>query len=143
DGAGQGPLAGRVPRRAVAGAGLGAGPCPRLRPAGQRPGRARVLSPGRIREVFAWEALDSRGRPTVACSITLEDAAAGEALVPSGASTGSHEAHELRDGGDRYGGRGVRKAVANVNGPIRQALIGADALEQESVDRVLRELDGT
>lgn len=97
----------------------------------------------RITDVFAWEALDSRGRPTVACRVTLDGGASAEALAPSGASTGRHEAHELRDGGGRYEGRGVLRAVAGVNGEIAAALRGADAADQPAVDARLRDLDGT
>jgi enolase len=97
----------------------------------------------RIAAVHAWEALDSRGTPTVACEIVLGDGARGSAVVPSGASTGGHEAVELRDGGERYGGRGVRRAVANANGPLASAVIGLDAGDQEGVDQTLRDADGT
>ena len=97
----------------------------------------------RIADVRAWEALDSRGEPTVAAQVTLADGATGTARVPAGASTGRYEARELRDGGDRYAGRGVARAVANVRGPIRNALLGADASATVDIDRLLRELDGT
>ena len=97
----------------------------------------------KITRVFAWEALDSRGTPTVACEVTLATGAKGVATVPSGASTGTHEAHELRDGGERYGGRGVRSAVANVCGPLADAVIGSDAEHQAVLDRVLSAADGT
>jgi enolase len=96
-----------------------------------------------IERVLAWEALDSRGTPTVACAITLAGGAEGQAAVPSGASTGSHEAYELRDGGSRFGGKGVRDAVAAVNGEIAEALRGRDAADQEAIDDLLRRLDGT
>jgi enolase len=96
-----------------------------------------------VRSVLAYEALDSRGRPTVACVVRLEGGAEGEALVPSGASTGSHEARELRDGGARFEGYGVSAAVASVNGPVAGALRGVDAADQAEVDRRLRDLDGT
>ena len=96
-----------------------------------------------IERVFAWEALDSRGTPTVACAVTVAGGAEGVATVPSGASTGTHEAYERRDGGERLAGRGVRAAVAAVNDEIGAALRGADALEQEVIDTLLRELDGT
>jgi len=91
----------------------------------------------------AWEALDSRGTPTVGCAVTLEDGSEGVATVPSGASTGSHEAHERRDGGERYGGKGVRDAVAALRTEIRAEMLGHDALDQEAVDAALRALDGT
>jgi len=91
----------------------------------------------------AWEALDSRGNPTVGCVVTLEDGSEGEATVPSGASTGSHEAHERRDGGERYGGKGVRDAVEAVRAEIGPELVGRDALDQEAIDGALQALDGS
>jgi enolase len=98
----------------------------------------------RIRTIHAREILDSRGNPTVEVDVTLADGAEGRAAVPSGASTGAHEAVELRDGkAERYGGKGVRDAVANANGAIAQALLDHDALDQAAVDRILRTLDGT
>lgn len=96
-----------------------------------------------IKTVTAWEALDSRGNPTVACRVHLEGGASAEAIAPSGASTGAHEAHELRDGGDRYAGRGVLQAVANATGPLAEAINGMDAVDQPAVDRALRDADGT
>jgi enolase len=97
-----------------------------------------------IADVRAREVLDSRGNPTVEAEITLADGAFGRAIVPSGASTGAHEALELRDRDDkRYGGKGVLRAVANVNETIRAALLGADATDQRGVDRMLLDLDGT
>ncbi|WP_433028367.1 phosphopyruvate hydratase [Actinomycetospora sp. CA-053990] len=96
-----------------------------------------------IAELHAWEALDSRGRPTVAAEVVLAGGARGRATVPSGASTGRHEARELRDGGTRYGGYGVRAAVANVTGELADAVRGLDATDQLGVDRGLREADGT
>ena len=87
--------------------------------------------------------LDSRGTPTVACSATLAAGVSASAAVPSGASVGQHEARELRDGGARYGGRGVLQAVASVNGEIADCLRGLDASDQTFIDRRLRELDGT
>lgn len=101
------------------------------------------MSSTRIVSVRAWEALDSRGRPTVACEVRLTGGASGTATVPSGASTGAHEARELRDGGLRYGGRGVRRAVEGVNGEIAPAVSGFDATDQEGLDGALRALDGT
>jgi enolase len=95
-----------------------------------------------IVSVFAWEALDSRGRPTVAARVTLAGGATGRAVAPSGASTGSHEAKERRDGGPRYGGRGVLAAVAAVNGAIAEAVIGLDAADQRKVDGTMEALDG-
>jgi enolase len=96
-----------------------------------------------IERVLAFEALDSRGTPTVACSITLAGGAQACATVPSGASTGRHEAHERRDGGERYGGRGVRGAVAAVNGEIAALLRGRDAADLAVNDAALRDLDDT
>jgi enolase len=97
-----------------------------------------------IRTVHAREILDSRGRPTVEVDAILDDGSFGRASVPSGASTGAAEAHELRDGDPaRYAGLGVQKAVANVNGEIARALRGADGADQRRLDDRLRELDGT
>jgi enolase len=95
-----------------------------------------------ITDVFAWEALDSRGRPTVACRVDVKGGASGRAVVPSGASTGGHEAVELRDGGERYSGLGVLKAVAAVNGPLRESVMAMDALDRPAIDAALEELDG-
>jgi enolase len=97
-----------------------------------------------IKDVRALEILDSRGNPTVEAEVELASGARGRAAVPSGASTGSREAVELRDGEPRrYLGRGVHRAVANVNGEIRAAVLGRDARDQEGLDRKLIELDGT
>jgi enolase len=97
-----------------------------------------------IEDVIAREILDSRGNPTIEVELFLEGGAVGTAMVPSGASTGSHEAVELRDGDDRrYGGKGVLTAVKNVNDVLRPELLGTDALDQVSLDRLLIELDGT
>ena len=96
-----------------------------------------------IVDIHAREILDSRGNPTVEVDVTLETGAIGRAAVPSGASTGAHEAVERRDGGPRFGGRGVRQAVAAVNGEIFDALSGFDTEDQLAIDRVLVELDGT
>ncbi|HZD17872.1 MAG TPA: phosphopyruvate hydratase [Actinomycetota bacterium] len=97
-----------------------------------------------VEAVRAREILDSRGNPTVEVDVLLEDGAFGRAAVPSGASTGEHEALELRDGDpDRFGGKGVLRAVANVNDAIAPALVGEEALDQRAVDRLLLELDGT
>ena len=93
--------------------------------------------------VRAREILDSRGNPTVEVEIGLDSGASGRAAVPSGASTGAGEALELRDGDERYGGKGVRKAVENVNSTVAPALIGYDALDQRLIDTMLRDLDGT
>src|SRR5437870_12129243 len=97
-----------------------------------------------IKEIKAREILDSRGNPTVEVDVTLESGAKGRAAVPSGASTGAHEAVELRDGDkDVYGGKGVLNAVENVNVEIFEALSGLDAEEQMFIDRTMIELDGT
>ena len=96
-----------------------------------------------IRAIDALEVIDSRGNPTVEARVHLDDGATGVARVPSGASTGEREATELRDGGARYGGKGVRQAVANVNGEINRALAGRDAADQQALDQRLIELDGT
>lgn len=96
-----------------------------------------------IVELKAREVLDSRGNPTVEAEVTLEGGARGSAMVPSGASTGAHEALELRDGGPRYAGKGVLRAVAAVNERIAPELIGYDALDQAGVDRAMLQLDGT
>ena len=96
-----------------------------------------------IMHVFAREILDSRGNPTVECEVFLDDGSQGVAGVPSGASTGVHEAHELRDGGDRYLGKGVLKAVENVNEEIADALAGVEADDQRVIDQKMIELDGT
>ena len=96
-----------------------------------------------IIDISAREILDSRGNPTVEVDVTLENGAFGRAAVPSGASTGAHEAVELRDGEARFGGKGVRKAVDTVNGEIFDALSGLDAEDQIAVDRLMCDLDGT
>jgi enolase len=96
-----------------------------------------------IKDVQARQILDSRGNPTVEVDVRLESGAVGRAAVPSGASTGVHEAVELRDGGDEYGGKGVTKAVANVEDEIATAVRGRDAADQDGLDRMLVALDGT
>jgi enolase len=96
-----------------------------------------------IVHIAGREILDSRGNPTVEVQVVLSSGASGRAAVPSGASTGEHEAVELRDGDDRYGGKGVRTAVNFVNGEIADVLEGFDALDQRLIDRELIELDGT
>ncbi|WP_368503341.1 phosphopyruvate hydratase [Alkalihalophilus sp. As8PL] len=96
-----------------------------------------------ITDVYAREVLDSRGNPTVEVEVYLESGAMGRALVPSGASTGEYEAVELRDGGERYMGKGVLQAVENVNDVIAPELIGIDALDQLGIDQLMIELDGT
>jgi len=96
-----------------------------------------------IEHIVGREVLDSRGNPTVEVEVVLDSGARGRAIVPSGASTGQFEAVELRDGGDRYGGKGVLDAVGHVEGEIYDTLVGLDALCQRDVDRVLVDLDGT
>jgi len=96
-----------------------------------------------VEAIRARQILDSRGNPTVEVEVRLASGAVGRAAVPSGASTGVHEALELRDGGDAYGGKGVERAVANVNGEIADAIRGLDAGDQEALDRRLIDLDGT
>jgi enolase len=96
-----------------------------------------------IEQVIGREVLDSRGNPTVEVEVLLDSGAMGRAIVPSGASTGTFEAAELRDGGDRYRGKGVIRAVANVNGEIADFLEGADALDQRGIDLALIDADGT
>ena len=96
-----------------------------------------------ILHVFAREIMDSRGNPTVEAEVFLDDGAHGTAGVPSGASTGVHEAHELRDGGDRYKGKGVLKAVENVNEEIADEIVGFEADDQRLIDQAMIALDGT
>jgi enolase len=96
-----------------------------------------------IVDIIAREILDSRGNPTVEVDVILEDGGFGRAAVPSGASTGAHEAVELSDGGIRYGCKGVEKAVAAVNGELFDALCGLDAENQIGIDQTMRALDGT
>ncbi len=96
-----------------------------------------------ISRVWAREVLDSRGNPTVEAEVFLAGGGFGRAAVPSGASTGALEAIELRDGGDRYGGKGVERAVGNVNDIIAPAIVGADATRQERIDQLMLDLDGT
>ena len=95
-----------------------------------------------IDDVAGREILDSRGNPTVEVEVELTTGARGRAAVPSGASTGAHEAVELRDGEPRYGGKGVQDAVAHVNGEIRDGVIGLDAADQRSIAATLRSLAG-
>jgi len=103
-----------------------------------------MSGPTAIASIHARQVFDSRGRPTVEADVVLHGGAAGRASAPSGASTGRHEAHELRDGDPQvHAGRGVLKAVAHVNGEIAQALAGCDAADQAAVDARLRALDGT
>src|SRR3712207_5746162 len=97
-----------------------------------------------IEEIVAREVLDSRGNPTVEVDVRVESGEIGRAIVPSGASTGAHEALELRDGDKgRYGGKGVLNAVKNVNSAIAEALIGMDAADQLAIDSAMLQLDGT
>ena len=102
-----------------------------------------VLGMSEIVEVVGREVLDSRGNPTVEVEVVLDSGATGRAIVPSGASTGEYEAVELRDGGSRYLGKGVLRAVENVNNLIAQVVIGMDATNQRALDNALIELDGT
>ncbi len=97
----------------------------------------------KIIDVRGREILDSRGNPTVEVDVVLENGIVGRAAVPSGASTGEREALELRDGGDRFNGKGVLKAVENVNGPLRDLVIGMDAANQKELDYAMINLDGT
>src|SRR5947209_9052341 len=102
------------------------------------------MSADAITRILAREVLDSRGNPTVEVDVFCEGGARGRAIVPSGASTGRHEARELRDGDTaRFGGKGVRRAVANVREQIAPRLIGMRAGEQAEIDRLLCTLDGT
>ena len=96
-----------------------------------------------IEEVHGLEVLDSRGNPTVEVTVRLKNGATGKAMVPSGASTGRYEAIELRDGEKRFGGKGVERAVTNVNTRINDRLVGCNALNQREIDRMLIEADGT
>lgn len=96
-----------------------------------------------VAKIEAREILDSRGNPTIRTKVWLEDGSVGEAAVPSGASTGTHEALELRDGGKRYGGKGVLKAVKNVNTSLAQVLKGMDAIDQRGIDEKMLATDGT
>jgi enolase len=105
--------------------------------------KATTMDMTSIEHLHAREVLDSRGNPTVEVEVGLVDGAFGRAIVPSGASTGEAEAVELRDGDDRYGGKGVLQAVANVNDTIAPELLGRDATRQRELDALLRELDGT
>ncbi|MEK7508240.1 MAG: phosphopyruvate hydratase, partial [Patescibacteria group bacterium] len=97
----------------------------------------------KIQKVVGREILDSRGNPTVEVKVFLDSGAIGVAAVPSGASTGVHEALELRDGGKRYLGKGVLKAVKNINGPLAGLLLGKDASNQKAIDQAMISLDGT
>ena len=96
-----------------------------------------------IDEIVATEVMDSRGNPTVKVTVSLSDGTVENAIVPSGASTGKREALELRDGGDRYMGKGVLKACENVNGAIYDALVGLSPFNQAEIDLTMKEVDGT
>ena len=97
-----------------------------------------------ITDIYAREVLDSRGNPTVEVEVYTEDGGFGRGIVPSGASTGEHEAVELRDGDkNRYEGKGVEKAVANVNGPIAKEIVGFEVTDQIAIDKAMIKLDGT
>lgn len=96
-----------------------------------------------IDTIVAREVLDSRGNPTVEAEVLLEGGAIGRSIVPSGASTGAHEAHEMRDGGIRYMGKGVTKAVEHVEERIAPSLCGLSALDQATIDSTMLELDGS
>lgn len=102
-----------------------------------------VLFMANIKKITGRQIYDSRGNPTVEVDITLDDNSFGRSLVPSGASTGAHEAHELRDGGSSLFGRGVTKAVENINNEINSSLMGMDSKDQNLIDNALIELDGT
>ena len=97
----------------------------------------------KIKNIIAREILDSRGNPTIEADVILENGIIGRASVPSGASTGSKEAIELRDNEKRYLGKGVQKAISNINGPIRKSLIGKDSSNQQEIDEIMIKLDGT
>src|SRR3954465_5671108 len=103
----------------------------------------RSNSMSAVEHVAGREVLDSRGNPTVEVEVFLLSGAKGRAIVPSGASTGAHEAVEMRGGGDRYGGKSVERAVANVEGEIASELDGMEALDQRGVDQAMIDLDGT
>ena len=106
-------------------------------------GHIMIMNEKRIAKVRGFEILDSRGNPTVRAEVTLNDGTLGTASVPSGASTGKFEAHELRDESSRFGGKGVQKAVKNINNIICTTLCGFNAADQYGLDRTLKELDGT
>lgn len=97
----------------------------------------------KIKDIIGREILDSRGNPTVEVDVILESGVMGRASVPSGASTGEREALEMRDGGSRYMGKGVLKAISNVNGPLRDLVIGMDVFDQRGIDEAMIRLDGT
>ena len=105
--------------------------------------RKEIYMSGKIKELISREILDSRGNPTLETSVILEDGTIGTASVPSGASTGAHEAHERRDGGERYGGRGVMGAVRSVMGECQERIVGMHASDGAAIDAALISLDGT
>jgi enolase len=107
------------------------------------PPKKRLAKVTEIALIEGREVLDSRGNPTVEVDVLLEDGSFGRAMVPSGASTGAFEAHELRDGDDRFGGKGVRKAIENIEGELSDALLGLPADDQLYIDQKMIELDGT
>src|SRR3989344_7961414 len=118
--------------------------CLSLRLCGEIPFIQEITTMPVITDIRAREILDSRGNPTIEADVILKSGAIGRAAVPSGASTGTREAIELRDGDNkRYGGKGVKNACAHVNGEIRKALLGKEAKDQAGVDRIMIELDGT
>ena len=139
-------LVDEAPRRHRAARGpRAAGPARRPlegRGAGLAPGD-RCMTDTRIRHIHARRVWDSRGRPTVEAEVTLHDGSVGRAIVPAGASTGTREALELRDGGTAFGGLDVQRALGHVRGEIAAALVGHDAADQAALDRCLIELDGT
>src|SRR3989338_9559394 len=101
------------------------------------------MRPTSIKTITAREILDSRGNPTVEATVVLHDGSMGTAKVPSGASTGTHEALELRDGGKRYGGKGVLRAVKNLNTEIAKAICGMEVTKIQEIDNKMIALDGT
>ena len=112
-------------------------------PLNRSPNLSTATSASTIQRIVGREVLDSRGNPTVEVEVVLTSGATGLALVPSGASTGKYEAKELRDGGDRFAGKGVQKAVGHVNGEIAETLLGSVAQDQQQIDTTLIELDAT
>ena len=106
-------------------------------------GEGGVTSATTIADVRALEIIDDRGRPTIRATVRLETGRLGRADVPCGSSTGSYEAFDLRDGGERFGGLGVRRALANIHDVLRPTLLGRDAADQRQIDRAMIELDGT
>jgi len=105
--------------------------------------KIKIQNMSAILDIHARQIFDSRGNPTVEVDVYTENGIMGRAAVPSGASTGEHEAVELRDGGDDFMGKGVSKAIENVNGEIAQKLLGFSVFEQNLIDQTMRDLDGT